>query len=279
MAMELSNWWFMVIVLMALILVARIATPTKEKQGTGFNSNSLRAETPPGDSMSNEVLTVATYNVQTGKSLNGVRDINKSAELIQTADVVGIQEVYAPSWLNLIGLGKPQTLALAQDKFDWLFSATRRRWLREHRGNALLSKFTVNNRKTINLPNKSRKAFRNMAVAEISWQNQTIHIINTHLHTGRGREQQLARVIEEFNKHQKVILMGDFNTKIDDQQLQAFIAQTNIKDAILEAGLDLGNANRIDWIITKGFSVLNGKFEPKGASDHPYYQVSLKLED
>jgi hypothetical protein len=48
-----------------------------------------------------------------------------------------------------------------------------------------------------------------------------------------------------------------------------------ITDAISSAGLDLENADRIDWILTKGFNVEAGEMLEKGVSDHPYYQVSL----
>ena len=56
------------------------------------------------------------------------------------------------------------------------------------------------------------------------------------------------------------------------------LKNVEVSDAVTLAGLDLDNADRIDWILTKGFNVHGGKFIEKGDSDHPYYQVSLSIK-
>ena len=262
--------------MLVLFIIARRAKPAHNQRGTQLSSqyrNQIDSNA--------KAFSLATYNIQTGKSLNGVRNINASAAVLKDVDIAGVQEVYATGWLNRLGLGISQTQALAQiGGFAYLFCATRRRWLREHRGNALLSKLAVSDWRIHMLPDKSGKSYRNMTVASVHWQGEVFHLINTHLHTREGREQQLAVVLAEFAKYPRAILMGDFNTTADDGLLASALADKTVEmvDAIRVAGLDLHNPERIDWILTKGFRVQAGRMLDKGVSDHPYYQVTLAYE-
>lgn len=263
-----------VLVIVCFFLIARNARPAGDQQGDHFISgkrNNLAEK---------KQLTVSTYNVQTGKSLTGKRNINKSAEVITNADLVGIQEVYARSWLNRIGFdfgfGKAQTQALAEhSNFDWLFGATRRRWFREHRGNAVLSRLPISHWQIKMLPDYTNKSYRNMMVIHFSFAGQQCVFINTHLHTRKGREEQLAIVLEEFVKYRHVILVGDFNTQKCDLALENFLKNADAIDAIQVTNTCLGE--RIDWILVKGFAVVDGHSLPKGISDHPYYEINLEL--
>ena len=131
------------------------------------------------------------------------------------------------------------------------------------------------------LHDSSGKSFRNLTVAQIKWGGQNIAFINTHLHTGSGRVRQLEEVLQEFSIHERAILVGDFNSKPDTQEiinvLNSKTSRFTVVDAIASAGLALDDENRIDWILTKGFKVTGGETQSKGISDHPYYQVELKL--
>ncbi len=261
-----------IFVIVGVIAWARKATPAGDKQGSSL-IGAVSDEHQP------EELTVATFNVQTGKSNEGRRDILASAEVLKDVDLAGVQEVYAPNLMNWLGLGRSQTQTLAEyGAFSWLFCATRRRYFREHRGNALLSKLVVTNWQTLMLPDRSGKSFRNMTIAEVQWQGSHFHFINTHLHTKQGREEQLEIVLQEFAKYPRAILLGDFNSKSETKALSNALKDVEISDAVTLAGLDLQNPDRIDWILTKGFNVNSGKMLVKGVSDHPYYQVSLSYK-
>ena len=250
------------------------------KPRTGINQSGLNFIEPSEWLSEPSTLTVATFNIQTGKSLTGIRDISKSTNAIAGADIIGVQEVYATSWLNDMGIGHSQTNALTKNSaFGHLFASTRFRWFREHRGNLNLSKLPVTKWKIVMLPDVTGKSFRNMTVSHFTWQNQDIVFINTHLHTSKGREQQLNFVLAEFDKHDHVILVGDFNSKIDTPLLEKTLLKTQISDAISKANLDLNNPDRIDWILTKGFKVNSGKMIEKGISDHPYYEVNLSFNE
>ncbi|MCH2189599.1 MAG: hypothetical protein MK188_01575 [Gammaproteobacteria bacterium] len=263
---------FLAATVIALIAWARKATPAGNKQGSSFNTQNLEiSETG--------VLKVASFNIQTGKSNHGVREISASANVLSKVDLAGVQEVYAPSLLNLMGIGKQQTEVLSQaGKFAWVFNATRRRWLREHRGNAVLARIRTLNWRTEMLPDQSGKSYRNMTTCQFEWRGEKFHFINTHLHTRQGRKEQLEIVLREFAKYPRAILVGDFNTPQDAPELEQTLKDVEIIDAISIAKLDSENEQRIDWILTKGFVVEGGARLEKGVSDHPYYEVHLRYK-
>ena len=72
-------------------------------------------------------------------------------------------------------------------------------------------------------------------------------------------------------------MVGDFNTTSADPILQNALKDVEISDAIELAGLDQDNHERIDWILSKGFSIEGGQFIEKGISDHPYYEVHFRV--
>ena len=262
---------------LTFFFIAKRAQPIADRSGTSLPD-------PPSllSSEQSPLLKVATFNIQTGKTNDGVRNIHGAAELIQDQHLIGIQEIYAPGWINKLGLtnfSQSQLNALiAGTAFGGLFSATRRRWFREQRGNAILSRLPISKWQIIALPDCSGKSFRNMTVIEFEWQNTPITFINTHLHTGKGREEQLDKVLAEFAKHPIAILVGDFNSRRDTQALTDALLDQQIDDAITSAQIDTHDpVQRIDWILTKGFTAQSGKAIGKGISDHPYYEVSLNL--
>lgn len=260
------------IILITLFFVARKSKPAQNKVGQRLIDFTALSQEP-------DSLKVATFNIQTGKDLNGKRNLLGSANVMAEADLVGVQEVYAPNLVNLLGVGLSQTQAIAQyGQFGHLFSASRRRWLREHRGNAILSKIPVSEWRVVMLSDESGKNFRNMTVAKLHWQGKDFHFINTHLHTRGGRETQLKEVLQEFAKYPTAILLGDFNSRISTTALEQALKDIDISDAIALAHLDLDKPDRIDWILTKGFDINGGKMLEKGVSDHPYYQVSLSYK-
>ena len=257
-----------------LIVLVRKPRPAKNKQGQQVsNPNQIQLDS------NKEIICIATYNIQAGKNMNGERDISRSAHVIKEADLVGVQEVCAASFLNKLKFGFSQSQALAKlGNFSFLFSATQYRWLQEHRGNAILSKLPILNWQAQMLPTQAGRNYRNMTVIDVEWQNQTFKFMNTHLNTRDGREQQLEFVLNEFAKHPKAILVGDFNTKPNNPLLLRALSNNETVDAIADLKLNNNDENkRIDWILTKGFKLHSGKVIEKGVSDHPCYQVYLSI--
>lgn len=266
-----------IVIILAVIYIARKPRPVPDRDGSAFNlindgSTYLRDQNTTN-------LRVASFNVQTGKSLAGKRDISRAAALLKNVDIAGIQEVYAKSWANKLGIGICQTEALANPgKFAWLFCPTRYRWFRENRGNAILSRLPILAWQTTLLTDQSGISFRNMTVANFEWQGQSCRFINTHLHTSRGKIEQLKEVLEEFDKYSRVILVGDFNCTPENELLKNHFASNDVIDAISYCHIDDNEDQRIDWIITKGWKAKSGKIVEKGISDHPYYEIELELQ-
>ena len=75
------------LVLLVVLVLARSVHPAKNKSGVGFNGFAKQVESPPE-------LRVATFNIQTGKSLQGKRDIEVSAAALQSVHLAAVQEVY-----------------------------------------------------------------------------------------------------------------------------------------------------------------------------------------
>ena len=257
------------------IFWARKSRPVKNRQGKELNQRLCGTEK---EISKVSTFTVTTFNVQTGKNLHGKRDIRRAADAIKESQLVGIQELYAPTYLSRLKLclSQIQTLSNAGG-FDWLFCATRRRWLREHRGNAILSKLPVTDWKIQALPDHTGKRFRNMTIVKAHWQGQSFHFINTHLHTRTGKDEQLEAVLNEFSKYSKVILVGDFNSTPSNPRLIELLKDKNILDPLKLFDLDLNKDKRVDWILSKGFKVHDVKVIEKGISDHPCYKASFSF--
>jgi len=220
---------------------------------------------------------VATYNIHRGKGLDGVRNLQRTATVLKDADIIGINEAAGPS-----ALGDPNQVAQLADILDmgWLFAANQYRWYRRYFGNGLLSRFEVT--RWFNEPliysEASGRGLRNMITAQIPLGGKTITVMVTHLDRSPIRDQQLRYVIREFNQYRRAILMGDLNTSGDNPQLQGLIKDHNAIDAIDAALGDEQPKAKGDWIITRGFRVLDGGMIPAGVSDHPYFWVDLKIE-
>ena len=99
----------------------------------------------------------------------------------------------------------------------------------------------------------------------------------THLDRGIIRDKQLSYVIQKFKQYDHCILIGDLNTARNDSQLTDLLDDRNIKDAI-NVALGSNDIDRVDWIIVKGFNIIDGGFEPEGISDHPLFWVELEID-
>ena len=267
------NFILIAAAIIIFLVIARKPRPVADRNGNSFNNSSILTK-----ETDKQQLIVATYNVQTGKNLQGQRNIHRAAEVVKEVDIVGIQEVYAKSWMNRFGLGICQTQALSvPGVFTWLFSPTRLRWFRENRGNAILSKLPVKSWQTIALPDQTGIRFRNLTTINFEFNKCDCYFINTHLHTRQGKTEQLKVALREFDNYQTAILVGDFNLSLEHPELQKYLAKSDAVD-VISTSKTISNEERIDWIITPGWKVINVTQVDKGISDHPYYQATLELK-
>lgn len=234
--------------------------------GSGVeNPLALAADPPPSR------IRLATYNIHGAKGTDGVRDLGRIAGVIGRADVVALQEVRAGWRDNQAGrLGR-------RLECGWLFTPTLRRWFRDYRGNALLTRFPVGSWSTEPLPNLRGRRFRACTVCALPWRGATLSILFTHLHTREGRGEQLEMVIDRFlGLPPPAVLLGDLNTRRDDPRLGALLGADGVEDALTEVLGELDPPYRVDWIVTKGLRAADGGVAAEGASDHPYFWVEVE---
>ncbi len=262
-----------IVVAILLFLAAYVARPTGAARGSRFNSPvrpRQRSGTP-------DSLVVATFNMHGAKGIDGKRDLRRSARVVEGADIVALQEVHAAS--RFWGRCQAEDMALLTG-MGWLFAPTRRRWFRDHRGNALLSVFPVCAWHREPLPHLAGNRYRNLTTARIRVGDRDVSVLFTHLHTRAGRELQLSAVLQRFNRHNgPAILLGDLNTRAHDPQLRALFLDDKAQDALRKGLGDRDQASRVDWIVTKGLEIVDAGMRDCGASDHPYYWARVRFRD
>jgi len=244
-------------------------TPVEPQSGTGISWPVNTQGTPETR------FRVATYNIRRGKGTDGVRDLERTAAVLRDADIVGLNEVGGPS---LPG-GSDQAEQLGRIlHVGWLFAPNQRRWHMYHFGNGLLSRLPIGKWTSDPLAydGTDSQSHRNLLTAEILTENRPVTLMITHLDRGAIQSAQLEDVLDEFETHSPAILMGDFNTDAGNPLLVEFFADSNNVDAVEVALGQADQAGRIDWIITRGLTVLSGGMEPVGVSDHPCYWVDLE---
>ena len=201
--------------------------------------------------------------------MDGVRDLNRTAQAIRGADIIALQEVHA-CWKT----NQAEQLAKATG-LGCLFIPTLRRWFRDYRGNGLLTRFPLKHWQTHLLPNVTGHRYRVYSVAEVELDSAILSILFTHLHTRQDREQQLKIVLDHFGiLPLPAILLGDLNTTGEDPTFKQYLP-TDATDAVGNALGAQDAPERIDWILARGLDINGGGFLGKGVSDHPYYWVEV----
>jgi endonuclease/exonuclease/phosphatase family metal-dependent hydrolase len=215
---------------------------------------------------------VDNFNVQRGKGLDDVRDLNRAIDVLKGSELAGLQELsgtFFYGWHDQI-----HQVAVATG-LDYLFAPTTYRWLQPNKGSGLLSRFPVNSWSIECLPEVAETEAnpRNLIRAEMTILGRPVTVLVTHLDRRENNAVQLDYVLNAFREVEgPVILLGDLNTDNRNEVLMNFIAEPGVVDAVEES---IGPFWRLDWIITRGFRVIEGGYTPRGISDHAHYWVQL----
>ena len=270
--------WLVVTALVLLALghlgLAMLRTPLPAASG-----NQIHA---PGNWRDPDIDTirVSTFNIHRGKGMDDERDLERATSLLLKDDIAGLQEVRGPLWYG----GKDQAEQIAEIAgTGWLFAPIQKQYYKDYLGNALLSQFAVHDWKriplvhtdTLDLMDRSRR-YRNLIEARTMINGKEVTLLVTHLDRGDIRQTQLAQLLARFDQSEAAILMADLNTTSEDPVMAAWLQANPDTDAV---GIALGETdykNRIDWILAKGFDVLDGGYVNDGTSDHPYFWVELR---
>lgn len=253
------------------VWLAGLRRPIPPSFGYGINTVSLWSDS------ATKRMRVSTYNIHRGKGVDRIFDLSRTASVLQGADIIGMNEVAGPS---LLGTSDQAEIIGRQLGMGWLYAPNQMRWFRHHFGNALLSRFQVNQwvSEPLIFDTEASHSLRNIIIAKIRFNDVEVAVLITHLDLGEIRSDQLSRVIQRFERYDPAILMGDFNSDLQDPRVAALIAQPGVVDAVAVA---LGEAlakRRVDWIFTRGFNVMGGGMTEVGVSDHPYFWVDLELD-
>ncbi len=263
------------IALLALCVALYVAyanrrTPVEPQSGMGVSW-------PAGCQATSQArFRVATYNIHRGKGTDRIRDLNRTADVLRQANIVGLNEVGGPA---LPGLNDQAEQLGKKLGIGWLFAPNQRRWHMYHFGNGLLSRLPVGQwtSEPLVYDKTASRGHRNLVTAQVMVEQQPVTVMVTHLDRGEIRSTQLEDVLDEFRQYDPAILMGDFNSDADDPLLVAFFADSNNVDAIEATLGEADHDGRIDWIVTRGMKVLSGGMEPTGISDHPCYWVDVEV--
>lgn len=259
-------------VAVALFLyLAQIRHPAGPASGSGIRDFSVPQ---PSTLTSPHSFHVATFNIHSGVGRDGRRDLTRTTEVLADVDFVGLNEVRGVlPWDNA-----NQAMALGKSlRRGWLFAPTERRWWCDHFGNALLSRLPIGAWERILLAGTQSKGHRNMLKAEALVGGRSVRIIVTHIARGVDRNAQLTQVIRAFlDLPPPCVLMGDFNTRAEEEPLRSLLRQPDTIDALARAGTN-NTSGRIDWIVLRGLEVIRAGLRDNGASDHPCAWAEVRL--
>ncbi len=268
------------VLLLAALLgsVASQRTPMPVVRGDILNDNQRTTQN------SSSRLRVGTYNIHSGKGHDQGTTLESIAEVLGSPplDIIGLQEVTG----HLAGNGNQASDLADLLELGWLYAPTRNKPFSPDFGTALLSRLPVQSYEITPLLRERRsagktlvsRAHRNMIGITLDIQNTPVKVLITHLDRGPLRLEQLQDVINAFKQHPHAILMGDLNSRHDDAPLQTLLVAGEATDAIAATTDGEAIDKRIDWILTRGFNVIDGGNHPRGVSDHPQYWVELELD-
>ena len=185
-----------------------------------------------------------TYNVHSCVGLDFQRSEKRIADVIRSfdPDIVALQE---------LDLGRrrsgsvDQTKIIAEDLgFDRFFSPAMSRG-EEHYGDAILSRWPIQRKITMELPSEKAFLFRESRGAlrvEIETPLGRVNVVNSHFGLGaaerRDQAGALIKWIDEIPKTEPTILLGDFNS------LPGSAAYRVLAGAMRDASRAHGRGNR-----------------------------------
>lgn len=263
--------WFWV----GLVMVAGVVwngsqrTPSDSARPVVREALRTGAPTPLG-----ETFRVVSFNIHGGKGLDRQVDLPRVAAVIGDCDLAGLYEVRSSAWSR----SPHQAAELGQVlNMDAAFAPTERYWWHDHFGNALLMKPELQTIQKLPLPGTRGKAFRNVIIAQIPWQSETLNVLAVHVDREQDRLTHLDLVIPLFRALQPpAILMGDLNADAGEPPIAALVADPDIGSPLHDVLGDSLLPGNIDWIFTRGLETVTAELIENDASDHPAVSATLR---
>ena len=255
-----------------------VHSPSSAGPATGLTFE-LPRDLPLPEHQPRNRLRVAQFNIHSGVGSDGHFDLERTAQLLSGYDWVGLNEVRGSGYQFQY---MPQAEQLARLlKLPFLFAPTEQQWLRDSFGNAALTSLPTQHFQRIPLPRSRGRGYRNLLLTRVRLPAGPVTILVTHLDRTVDRAEQLRTIHELFTAlAPPVVLMGDLNTTADDPQIQAWLSEPGVIDALDERNDPPAQTqrDRIDWILVRGLKVLNSGLVTTPASDHPLVWAELERE-
>ena len=227
----------------------------------------------PGDAAPEEggALRVVTYNIHSGIGTDGRLDLERIADVLRGADVVGLNEV---------DVRVPKTFFVDQAKrladltgMRHVFGPVRGQVI-DRFGNALLSKRPILSWKNHLLPRTTSGWRRALLEADLG----DMRVFVTHLSLDESeRRRQVDSILAIVSRARPpVILMGDFNSRAGWPEMRKLMR--TFRDAGAGTGGTWPSGEprfRIDYILSKGFLPRRGRARCLRASDHCAFEATL----
>ncbi|MBP1917507.1 endonuclease/exonuclease/phosphatase family protein [Lederbergia galactosidilytica] len=222
-----------------------------------------------------------SYNIHHGVGLDEKLSLGRIANLIKDAEatIIGLQEV--DRFFGERSQFQDQGLELAKQlDFHFTYGANINEpplsGHTENRqyGNALLSKYPIVEVENISLPTLDPEP-RGVIKALLDVHGVSVCVMNTHLSLDKESQQlQIQRLIELISTAKSpVILMGDFNAEVNNEEIKTLLTQTNLTDCF--AGIEQNQTfpadaptSRIDYIFMKGLQTKQSYVLQGEGSDH-----------
>ncbi|WP_157605840.1 endonuclease/exonuclease/phosphatase family protein [Schlesneria paludicola] len=272
-----SPRWKAVVLGLTVTLVGLIAWDGAERRPADMTSPLPQSVTTKTLRQAPARLTLASFNIHSGKGTDGVRDLSRIAKLLEGVDFAGLYEVRAQSDAR-----QPNQAAALVDTNEggWVFAPTEQQWWSDQFGNGLIHRIPVNSVLRIPLVNTRGKAYRNAILANIKLQATDVRVIAVHIDREKDRRQQLQAVIDLFQSLQPpCILMGDLNTTADDPLLVHLRESPGVHSPLHDSIPDTLPSQGIDWIFTRGLKTISAALINNSASDHPLLRAELEPTD
>jgi endonuclease/exonuclease/phosphatase family metal-dependent hydrolase len=217
------------------------------------------------DTYEEEPVRVMDYNIHQGFNIKGFLDLESIARVIENsgADVVCLQEVSRGWVIN----GSADTLLWLSDRLDmhYLFMpASDAVW-----GNAVLSHYPLKLIKSGYLPQLGSPLRRSYLISEVELEGQeNINVMCVHIHHVKGegaiREEQVEKILEEWDGLKRTAIMGDFNAEIYEPEIK------KMYDAgLIDSQLELGEEEKLTWV----------HYEPYRRIDYIWVTKDLEISE
>lgn len=227
-------------------------------------------------------VTVMTYNIQSGFSVDNVWSLEETARAIEAEapDVIVLNEV-GRGWLVTSGNDMLPWLSQRLDMpYVWGPASDDGLW-----GNAILSRLPITE-SAVEKFASTQNLKRSAVSARIDAGESGFWVFGTHLDNpsgaGEARMEQVAELIAFWDNRLPAMVLGDFNATPEDDVLTAFIDL-----GFVDVGVALGpeaftseDRRRIDYILTtEGIEVLDVWIPETWVSDHKPVVARLRIGD